>query len=99
MVEGALSLDDLNNRLELELESEQYDSVGGFIIQYLDRLPEVGDEFTTEDGIRMVVEQMEKNRVQLVHVYLPEAKDEEPESEDEEDFADELKEKHEKKHA
>lgn len=76
MVEGALSLDDLNDRLGLELESEEYDSVGGFIIQRLDRLPEVGDEFTTEDGIRMVVEQLDKNRVQLVHVYLPEAQEE-----------------------
>ena len=75
MVEGALSLDDLNDRLGLELESEEYDSVGGFIIQRLDRLPEVGDEFTTEDGIRMVVEQLDKNRVQLVHVYLPETQE------------------------
>ncbi len=96
MVEGALSLDDLNNRLGLELESEEYDSVGGFIIQCLDRLPEVGDEFTTEDGIRMVVEQLDKNRVQLVHVYLPETTDEEPESTDEADSDDEQKEERDK---
>lgn len=99
MVEGALSLDDLNNRLGLELESEQYDSVGGFIIQYLDRLPEEGDEFTTEDGIRMVVEQMDKNRVQLVHLYLPESQEEEPESDDEEDSSDDQRERHEKRRA
>ena len=42
------------------------------MIEHLDRLPEVGDEFTTEDGIRMVVEKLDKNRVELVHVYLPE---------------------------
>ena len=53
IVEGSLSLDDLNDRLDLELESEDYDSLGGFLIQRLDRLPEVGDEFTTEDGIRI----------------------------------------------
>ena len=72
IVEGSLSLDDLNDRLDLELESEDYDSLGGFIIQRLDRLPEVGDEFTTEDGIRMIVDRLDKNRVELVHIYLPE---------------------------
>ena len=77
IVEGSVSLVDLNDRLKLdvrhqELESEDFDSLGGFMIEHLDRLPEVGDEFTTEDGIRMVVEKLDKNRVELVHVYLPE---------------------------
>lgn len=83
MVEGSLSLDDLNDRLELELESEDYDSLGGFLIQRLDRLPEVGDEFTTDEGIRMVVERLDKNRVELVHIYLPEKDDPEPKVDDE----------------
>lgn len=88
IVEGSVSLDDLNDRLELdtrhqELESEDFDSLGGFMIEHLDRLPEVGDEFTTEDGIRMVVEKLDKNRVELVHVYLPEIVQDESEDEDE----------------
>lgn len=85
IVEGSLSLDDLNDRLDLELESEDYDSLGGFIIQHLDRLPEVGDEFTTEDGIRMVVDRLDKNRVELVHIYLPEKELPDPEHDDEEE--------------
>lgn len=84
IVEGSLSLDDLNDRLDLELESEDYDSLGGFLIQRLDRLPEVGDEFTTEDGIRMVVDRLDKNRVELVHIYLPEKGSSEPEEDIEE---------------
>lgn len=72
IVEGYLSLDDINDRLELELESEDYDSLGGYFIEHLDRLPEIGDEITTENGIRMVVEKMDKNRLELVHIYLPE---------------------------
>lgn len=88
IVEGSVSLDDLNDRLELdarhqELKSEDFDSLGGFMIEHLDRLPEVGDEFTTEDGIRMVVEKLDKNRVELVHVYLPEIVHDESEEEDE----------------
>lgn len=72
IIEGSMSLDDVNDRLELELESEDYDSLGGFIIERLDRLPEVGDEVTTEEGIRLVVEKLDKNRIESVHVYLPE---------------------------
>ncbi|MBO5461490.1 MAG: HlyC/CorC family transporter [Ruminococcus sp.] len=71
IVEGSLSLDDVNDRLNLELESEDFDSLGGFIIQNLERVPEIGDEFTTEEGIRIVVEKMDKNRVEEVHMYLP----------------------------
>lgn len=72
IVEGSTNLDDLNDRLDLSFESEDYDSVGGFIIERLDRLPEAGDTITTEDGIRMVVETLDKNRIETVHIYLPE---------------------------
>ena len=41
------------------------------IIEHLDRLPEVGDHITTEDQIRLVVEKLDKNRIETVHVYLP----------------------------
>ena len=48
IIEGSVSLVDLNDRLKLdvrhqELESEDFDSLGGFIIEHLDRLPELGD--------------------------------------------------------
>lgn len=71
IVEGSVSLDDLNDELDLHLTSEDYDSVGGLIIEHLDRLPHAGDEITTRDGIRMVVEKLDKNRIEQVHVYLP----------------------------
>ena len=73
IVEGSINLDDLNDRLDLDLNSDEYDSLGGFIIERLDRLPETGDTLDTEDGIHMVVEKLDKNRIELVHLYLPEA--------------------------
>lgn len=84
LVEGSLNLDDLNDRLDLDLSSEEYDSLGGFIIERLDRLPEAGDEITTDEGIRMVVEKLDKNRIERVHLYLPE-KEENEEEESEKD--------------
>lgn len=71
LVEGSTNLDDLNDRLELEFSSEDYDSLGGFIIEHLDRLPELGDSITTAEGIRLIVETLDKNRIETVHLYLP----------------------------
>ena len=70
-----MNLDDINDRLDLNLSSEEYDSLGGFIIEQIDRLPEVGDSITTDDGIRMVVDKLDKNRIEQVHIYLPESFD------------------------
>ena len=76
IIEGSMSLDDINDRLGTNLESEDYDSLGGLIIGQLDRLAEEGDEVCTADGIRMVVEKLDRNRVESVHVYLPEPQEE-----------------------
>ena len=60
IIEGSMSLDDVNDRLGTELESEDYDSLGGLIIDRLNRIPEEGDEVCTDDGIRLVVEKLER---------------------------------------
>ena len=89
IAEGSLSLDDISDRLDINLESEDFDSLGGFIIEQLDRLPEVGDAVTTPGGIKLVVDKLDKNRVEAVHVYLPEVTEEEEEEvEDKKDKKD-----------
>ena len=85
VIEGAMNLDDVNERLQTEFTSEDYDSLGGFIIEHLDRLPELNDEVVTEDGTRLVVETLDKNRIESVHVYLPEKAEDEEDSQEEPD--------------
>ena len=82
ILEGSISLDDLDDRLELGLESEEYDSLGGFMIENLDHHPEIGDEFTTERNLRLVVESLDKNRIEKVHIYIPEDYYDEDDNED-----------------
>lgn len=69
LVNGSTKLDDLNERLELELESDDYDSIGGLVIGLLDHLPEQGEEVTYEN-LRLVVECVEKNRIDKIHLYI-----------------------------
>lgn len=85
MIEGSMKLDDLNDMLGLKLESEDYDSIGGLVIGLLDHLPEDGEEVTCEN-LRLVVEHMEKNRIDKIHLYtLSEAEVEEAEEQETED--------------
>lgn len=69
VVEGAMKLDDLNDQLGLALESEDYDSIGGFIIGLLDHLPENGEEVTFQN-LRFVVDKVERNRIDKIHMYI-----------------------------
>ncbi|WP_102288256.1 HlyC/CorC family transporter [Eisenbergiella massiliensis] len=72
LVEGGMKLDDINDALGTELESEDYDSIGGIIIEILDRMPVPGDEVTTEAGIMLRAENVQKNRITKVLMTLPE---------------------------
>lgn len=70
--QGSAKLDDLNEALGLKLDSEDYDSIGGYIIEKLDYFPKEGESYITEDGVKLVVDATEKNRIEAVHIYIPE---------------------------
>ena len=75
-VKGYLSLHDLNDYLNLDLDSEDFDSVGGLVIDALGRLPQTNDETTLPNGIRIKVLKVEKNRIESVRLILPDTQNE-----------------------
>lgn len=74
LVDGQIKLDDVNDRLDLTLMSEDYDSLGGYIIGSLDRLPAKGDKVET-NMVTLVVESMDKNRIDKVHIFIKDEQD------------------------
>lgn len=72
LVEGSMKLDDINDELGTSLESEDYDSIGGLLIENLDRLPEDGETITMENGITLQVKGINQNRIVNVLMTLPE---------------------------
>ena len=77
LIEGSMKLDDINDQLDLELDSQDYDSIGGLIIQQLDdRLPKAHEKVKLEDGIVLKAERIENNRITLVRMQLPKEKPE-----------------------
>ncbi len=64
-IDASLSLEDINDRIGTKLESEEYDSLGGLLLEELGRLPEIGEEIT-KDGYHFQILQMDKNRIRRV---------------------------------
>lgn len=84
LVEGSMKLDDINDQLGTDLDSEDYDSISGIIIESLNRLPEDEEEVVLENGIHLKVQGIDQNRIKKVLMTLPEepAKQTESNSED-----------------
>ncbi len=74
LVEGALKLDDLNEALGLNLISEDFDSVGGYIIEKLDHLPTVGEKVVSENGDLLRVDKMTHKRIDKIHLFVHQEK-------------------------
>lgn len=71
-IDGQIKLDDVNDLLDIHLKSDDYDSIGGYIIETLDRLPEVNDSISVQ-GYTFTVDSLDKNRVEKVHIRKEEA--------------------------
>ncbi len=70
LVKGFVKLDDLNDWLEISLHSDDFDSIGGYIIGLLDDLPKVGQS-VSRDGFTFRVESLDKNRIETVRMGRP----------------------------
>ncbi len=71
LIDGNRKLADINDALGTNLESEDYDSIAGLVLQILDRMPAAGEEVQTPDGIRIKVESLHQNRITKVLLRLP----------------------------
>lgn len=70
VVDGLTRIDDFNDNLSLdnEISSNDYESLGGYIMERLDRLAKVGDIVETKE-LTLVVDTMDKNRIDKIHVF------------------------------
>ena len=72
LVSGSMNLDDLCDELDLDLTSDDYDTIGGYFIESCDHLPEEGEQIITEDQICFIVTSVNKNRIEQLRIILPE---------------------------
>ncbi|MCI6458016.1 MAG: hemolysin family protein [Clostridiales bacterium] len=69
LVEGSTKISDVNEVLGIELESEEFDSIGGYIIGYIKHIPEE-NEVIEVDGIKFNIESVDKNRIKKIRIML-----------------------------
>ena len=71
IIEGTVKIDDINEKLGTDIESEMFDSIGGIIISSEGNVPEKGEE-VDYGKYHLKVEEMDNNRIKKVRLFLPE---------------------------
>jgi putative hemolysin len=69
LVDGGISIHDLNQLLDLRLPDEDWDTLGGFVFNTLEHVPEPGEEITF-DGWRFITEAVEGRRIRRVRIVV-----------------------------
>ena len=67
LVPGDMKLDDLNDVLKMSLYSENFDTLGGWLLERFGELPSTGEAYR-EDGVIFVVEDQSARRIQSVRI-------------------------------
>lgn len=70
-IDGSLNLDDMNDELNTALTSDEYNSIGGYIIEQLEEFPQNGDSIT-HDNIKIEVLEVNNNRIEKVRLTITE---------------------------
>jgi putative hemolysin len=69
LVPGDIDLDDLNEYLDLDLKSELYNTLGGFLLEKMGELPVIGSIYKYE-GVYFIIEDQSQRRIQTVRIRL-----------------------------
>lgn len=68
LVNGSVRLEDLNEEIGTHFESEDFESIGGFILGILGRIPRTG-EIINYESIRFVIEKVDKSRIMKIRLF------------------------------
>lgn len=69
IVEAVTRLDDVNNMLGISLESDDAETIGGYVLGLIGRFPDTGETVTDEkNGLDFIIEEAEKNRIVMLRI-------------------------------
>ncbi len=71
LIDGMVTIDELNLKLDLDLFSENYDTISGFLIDHIGSIPQEHDERTIEiDNLVFKLESIKNKRIDKVKLYI-----------------------------
>ena len=69
LVDPEMRIDEVNERFDRDIQSDKFDSIGGFVIELLDRMPKSKDEVEFEN-LKFVVVNVDKRKItQLMIIF------------------------------
>ncbi len=78
LIDGMTTIDELNNKLELNLYSENFDTISGFLIDKIGTIPQEHDERIIEiEHLVFKLESVRNKRIDKVKLYIGKADEEE----------------------
>ena len=73
LIDASVNIDEINQKFETELECQEFDSLGGFIIENIDRFPKL-NEVINIDGLKFTIARKSKNRIEKIILEFPKNK-------------------------
>ena len=73
LVLGSANLEDVSDELGLNLQSDDYDTIGGYCLEQLDHLPERNEIILTDDKVLLRIDSLDKNRIEKVYIKIPQS--------------------------
>ena len=70
LIDGLALIEDVNHQLGLNLQDPHYDTIAGYVLGRLGRIPKIGDT-VEKDGLRIRVETMDGLRIERLSVKRP----------------------------
>ena len=73
MFSGKVDIDEVVQRLGVQIDREGFETVGGYLMSHLGRVPTVGERFDVDAGLSVEVLDAERRRVNKVRITRQEA--------------------------
>jgi len=73
-VDARMSIDDFNERLDIQIEAENVDTIGGFVVDYLGRVPEPESQFSYQ-GLEFTILDANERRIHRIRIQTPDTED------------------------
>jgi putative hemolysin len=67
VVSGQTSIDEVNGLLNVNIESEDFNTIGGFIFGHFGRLPKVGEQIRLQN-LKLLIMEMEGRRIATIKI-------------------------------
>lgn len=67
IVKGNVRIDAINQLIGTHIESEDFDTIAGFVIGLIDKIPELREEIEYEN-IKFIIESIDRNRIEKIRI-------------------------------